>query len=94
MTQLRVAPHVYVFIPILIAFEATVGLLVLSGGRRTQPGLVGAIGFETALVLFGWAFAAWSIPTIVALALLLRAERKDSAASTVSQAQAEHRRAA
>lgn len=74
-----VAPHQDFFIPLLIVFEATVGMLILSGGRRTQLGLVAAIGFEVGLLFFGWAFAAWSIPTIVAFVLLLRAERKQSA---------------
>ncbi len=82
-----VDPHVDAFIPLPIAFEAAVGLLVLSGGRRTQLGLVGAIGFEVALVLFGWAFAARSIPTILALALLLQAERKHAAALEVVETQ-------
>ena len=49
-----VAPNQYLFIGLLVAFEAVVGVLILSGGRRTQLGLIGAIGFHLALWLFGW----------------------------------------
>ena len=41
-----VAPNQYLFIGLLVAFEAVVGVLILSGGRRTQLGLIGAIGFH------------------------------------------------
>jgi DNA-binding transcriptional LysR family regulator len=44
-----VAPNLYVFIPLLIAFEVAVGVLLLTGGRRTQLALVGAIGFHLGL---------------------------------------------
>ena len=44
-----VAPNQYLFIGLLVAFEAVVGVLILSGGRRTQLGLIGAIGFHVAL---------------------------------------------
>lgn len=49
-----VAPNQLLFIGLLVAFEAVVGVLILSGGRRTQVGLIGAIGFHLALWLFGW----------------------------------------
>ena len=49
-----VAPNQYLFIGLLVVFEAVVGVLILSGGRRTRLGLVGAIGFHLALWLFGW----------------------------------------
>ncbi len=49
------APNHYLFIGLLVAFEAIVGVLILSGGRRTQVGLIGAIGFHLALWLFGGA---------------------------------------
>jgi hypothetical protein len=48
-----VAPNQLLFIGLLVAFEAVVGVLILSGGRRTQLGLLGAIGFHAALWLFG-----------------------------------------
>jgi hypothetical protein len=46
-----VAPNQLLFIGLLVAFEAVVGVLILSGGRRTQLGLLGAIGFHAALLL-------------------------------------------
>jgi hypothetical protein len=39
-----VAPNPYLFIGLLVAFEAIVGVLILSGGRRTQVGLIGGSG--------------------------------------------------
>jgi hypothetical protein len=74
-----VAPHQYLFIPVLIAFEVAVGVLVLSGGRRTQLALVAAIGFHVGLVFFGWQYYPFSIAMIVAFVLLMRAERKHAA---------------
>jgi hypothetical protein len=44
-----VAPNQYLFIGLLMVFEALVGVLILGGGRRTQLGLVGAIGFKNRL---------------------------------------------
>jgi hypothetical protein len=71
-----VVPHHHVFIAALIVYELVVGVLVLSGGRRAELGLVGAIGFHVALLSFGWAFYGWAIPMLVALLLLLRAQRR------------------
>ena len=78
-----VAPNQYLFIGLLVAFEAVVGVLILSGGRRTQLGLVGAIGFHLALWLFGWFVTIYALVMLPALVLLLRAERR---AATVSAA--------
>ncbi len=80
-----VVPNVHVFIPLLIAYEAVVGVLVISGGRRTQLGYVGAIGFHVALLVFGWGFYVWSIPMLIALALLLRAERRPARRETLAR---------
>jgi len=71
-----VVPNHYLFIAMLIGFEAAVGVLVLHGGRRAQLGFVAAIAFHVALLSFGWGFYLWSIPMIGALGLLLRAERQ------------------
>jgi hypothetical protein len=73
-----VVPNHVLFISLLVIFEATVGVLVLSGGRRTQLGLTAAIAFHCALLSFGWGFYLWSIPMIAALTVLLRAERAAS----------------
>jgi hypothetical protein len=49
-----VAPNQYLFIRLLVAFEAVVGVLIPSGGRlipsgvgRTKLGLTGEIGFTS-----------------------------------------------
>ena len=70
-----VAPHQGLFVTLLIVFEATVGLLILSGGRKTQVGLVGLIGMQLGLLVFGWVLTIWALVMIPALLLLLRAER-------------------
>jgi hypothetical protein len=69
-------PNHDLFVTLLIVFEAAVGVLVLSGGKRTQLGLAAAVAFHVALLCFGWGFYLWSIPMIGALSLLLRAERQ------------------
>lgn len=74
-----VAPHHVLFIGLLVAFEATVGVLILSGGRRTQLGLAGAIAFHLLLWLFGWIETVWCLVVIVPMVLLLRAERRATA---------------
>jgi hypothetical protein len=70
-----VAPHQGLFIILLIVFEATVGLLILSGGRKTQLGLVGLIGMQLGLLVFGWVLTIWAVAMIPALLLVLRAQR-------------------
>ena len=59
-----VVPNRYLFSTPLVVFEATVGRLVLAGGRRTQVGLVAAIAFHVAPLSFGWGFALWSFPMV------------------------------
>ena len=81
-----VAPNQSIFIPLLIAFEAVVGALVLTGGRRTQLALAGAIGFHIGLMFFGWEYYPFSVAMIVAFALLLRAEHEHSAAAAEAHA--------
>jgi hypothetical protein len=83
-----VAPNQYLFIGLLVAFEAVVGVLILSGGRRTQLGLVGAIGFHLALWLFGWFVTIYSLIMLPTLLLLLRAERRAAAVSATTAAPA------
>jgi hypothetical protein len=80
-----VAPNQYIFIPLLIAFELAVGVLMLTGGRRTQLALAAAIGFHIGLMFFGWAYYPFSIAMIIAFVLLLRAERKHAAVATKAQ---------
>ena len=79
-----VAPNHILFIGWLVAFEAAVGVLILSGGRRTQLGLAGAIGFHLALWLFGWGVTIYSLLMLPALVLLLRAERRAATVATAA----------
>ena len=74
-----VPPHSVVLIGLLVAFEAVVGLLVLSGGRRTQLGYLLAIAFHSVLWLFGWFELVYCVLMLPALVLLLRAERRHAA---------------
>ncbi|HLL65005.1 MAG TPA: hypothetical protein VK453_04560 [Micromonosporaceae bacterium] len=71
-----VAPRQAVFIGLLIACEITIGVLILSGGRRTEVGLVGAIGMHLGLLMFGWIMTIWASVMLVAFGLLLRAQRR------------------
>jgi hypothetical protein len=70
-----VLPNQELFIPMLIVFEATAGVLVLSGGRWTQVGLLGLIGFHIGQLAFGGVLWPWATVMLVALVLLLRGER-------------------
>jgi len=79
-----VPPNHVVLIGLLAAFEAAVGALVISGGRRTQFGYAGVIAFYLALWLFGWIEAIWCIVMIPAMVLLLLAERRAAPAATPS----------
>jgi hypothetical protein len=77
-----VLPNQVLFIGLLIIFELTVGVLILSGGRRTQVGLLGLIGFHIGQLAFGGVLWPWAMVMLVALALLLRAERRQSTGPT------------
>jgi hypothetical protein len=70
-----VGPRQLLFIGLLVAFEVAVGILVLSGGRRTQIGLVAVLAFYLALCLFGWIEVVWFAVMLAPILLLLRAER-------------------
>lgn len=69
-----VAPHQGFWIGLLIAFEAIAGVLVLMGGRAAAVGMIAVLGFHVGLMFFGWAFWVWSVPMIVGVWLLLRAQ--------------------
>lgn len=70
-----VVPNQWFFIVPLIIFEATAGALILSGGWRTQVGLVGLIVFHVGQLAFGGVLWIWAPLMLVAFVLLLRAER-------------------
>ena len=74
-----VAPNQVLFINLLILFEAAAGVLVLTGGRRTQVGLLATIGFHLLLWLFGWIETVYVLVMLPALVLLLRAELRATA---------------
>lgn len=76
-----VAPNQVLFVGLLVVFEATVGVLTLSGGRRTQLGYLGVIGFYLALWLFGWFETVWVVIMLPPMLLLLIAERRTSTAA-------------
>lgn len=59
-------PNVGYLIAVLIAFEAGVGLLILSK-RYRLTGIASAIAFNAALIMFGWGFCIWSLPVIALL---------------------------
>ena len=71
-----VAPNTGVCIGLLIAGEATAGVLVLCGGRWLQAGLVLLLAFHVGLLFFGWWLWLYAVPMLGALILLLRAERQ------------------
>lgn len=86
-----VPPNYVVLIGLLAAFEAAVGVLVISGGRRTQVGYAAVITFYLALWLFGWIETAWCVVMIPAMVLLLLAERRAATAATPSAKTGGHR---
>ena len=71
-----VVPNTGFFIGLLILGEATAGILVLSGGRRLELGLVLLLAFHVGLLFFGWWLWLYAVPMLGALTLLLRAQRR------------------
>lgn len=69
------------FISLLAVFEAVAGVLVVSGGRKTQLGYLAVIAFYLALWPFGWIETAWVLIMLPAMLLLLRAERRATPAA-------------
>ena len=77
-----VVPNHILFIGLLAVFEATAGVLTISGGRKTQLGYLAVIAFYLALWLFGWIETAWVLIMLPAMLLLLRAERRAAPGDT------------
>jgi uncharacterized membrane protein len=71
-----VVPNHLLLIGLLAVFEAAAGVLILSGGRRTQLGYLAVIAFYLSLWLFGWIETVWVLIMLPAMLLLLRAERQ------------------
>ena len=76
-----VVPNHVLLIGLLALFEAAAGVLVLSGGRRTELGYLAVIAFYLALWPFGWIETVWVLIMLPAMLLLLRAERRAAPAS-------------
>jgi uncharacterized membrane-anchored protein len=89
--QSLVVPRHELFIWLLVVFEAAVGVGAAVGGRATQVAYVAAIAFHVALMSFGVGFWVWSLPMIVGLVLLLRAERRGTSSTPSSGRAASHR---
>lgn len=47
--------------------EASLGVLLLLGGKWAKAGWAGVIAFHLALMLFGWGFWLWSVPALAFL---------------------------
>jgi hypothetical protein len=72
-----VAPHQLFFIGLLVVVEATMGVLVLIGGRRAELGMVGILAMQACLLLFGWVCTVLGAIMLVTVGLLLRAQMRD-----------------
>lgn len=71
-----VVPNEDLFITLLVLFEATVGVLVLFGGRPRRAALVAVMAFHVAVLAFSWWYLLWAVPMIVACRLLILADRQ------------------
>lgn len=70
-----VVPNQWFFISLLIVGELVAGVLVVLGGRWTRAALVALMTFHVGLLAFGGALWVWAPLMLIALGLLLRAER-------------------
>lgn len=77
-----VAPRQLFFIGLLVLFEATVGVLVLLGGRWAAAGMTGILAMHAGLLLFGWIYTVFSAVMLVTVGLLLRAQLRSDRAPT------------
>ena len=50
--------------------ETSLGLALLAGGGWRRLGYAGILGFNAALMLFGWGFWLWSVPARAVVGLL------------------------
>ena len=71
------SPLTSVAVSLLIAVQATAGLLILFGGRWVETGLAAAVGVQVGLLALGWWAFLVSPLVITALVLLWRARRRD-----------------
>jgi len=73
-----VVPNHTFFITLLVAFELAVGVMVLSGGRLAEVGMLGALAMHVGLLPFGWVITIWSLAMLLAIGLLLAAQHRDN----------------
>jgi hypothetical protein len=71
-----VVPREDLFITLLVVFEATVGVLLLVGGRSRRLALISVMAFLVALLAFSWWYLLWTVPLVLACRLLLLADRQ------------------
>ncbi|GAA3714298.1 hypothetical protein GCM10022204_36710 [Microlunatus aurantiacus] len=71
------SPLASVVVSLLIAVQATAGLLILFDGRWVETGLAAAVGVQVGLLALGWWAFLVSPLVITALVLLWRARRRD-----------------
>jgi hypothetical protein len=64
------------FVALLIALQASAGLVILFGGQWVEVGLAVAIAMQVGLLAFGWWYFLTSPIMIMALALLWQAHRR------------------
>jgi hypothetical protein len=69
-----VVPNTTFFIGLLVVFEATVGVLVVRGGRGRTIGLGAIAAFTVTLLSFSWWYLLWAVPIVAAMVLLHRAD--------------------
>lgn len=67
-----VMAHPRPWIYLLALGEATLGALLLTGGRASRVGWVGVLAFHALLLLFGWGFWLYAVPAGALLAWLAR----------------------
>ncbi len=68
--------QVSLLVALLIAIQASAGLVILFGGRWVEVGLATAVVLQVGLLAFGWWYFLTSPIMITALALLWRAHRR------------------
>ena len=56
----------------MVLGEATLGVLLLAGGRAARVGWLGVIAFHLLLMLFGFGFWVWCLPALAVLGTLAR----------------------
>jgi hypothetical protein len=66
----------------MVAGETMLGVLLLAGRRYAKLGWTGVIVFHLLLMLFGFAYGVWSIPALMLLVPLARADWPRSSTST------------